>query len=317
MKQRRRAMPNRIRLFVERTSALSFVLLRSYSGNFQNVSFRRHNEISRIRCFASPLQRRRMLQIQRATIQRTVVLVVLLPLLWLQSGFCTAMMLASPVQGPLALNVALQVKPERREEFLEIIQYDAQETMRQEKGAVQFTVGQSTTDDNLFHLHEQYLTMKDLEIHRSTSHFQKWQSFCDTSPFVSDPICQEYFLTPPSVDVPPKVVQADEPSVFCLNVELCIQESVRDSFLSVIQNNQKGSLTTEPLCRQYVYGESTTTPNTFYFHEQYIGEEQGQEGFQAHKLSSHFQVWEEFAAKNPFTKDPAVSFFQSIFNESK
>jgi (4S)-4-hydroxy-5-phosphonooxypentane-2,3-dione isomerase len=242
---------------------------------------------------------------------------VILSLLWaLRCGLGSSMMLASnSVAPPFALNVQVHVKPDRREEFLEIIQYDAEETMRQEKGALQFTVGQSTTDSTMFHFHEQYQTLKDFENHQATEHFQKWKAFCDTDPFVSDLICQEYYLLPPSVHYTPKVLPSDE--VFCLNVELCIKKSVREEFLSVIENNEKGSLTSEPLCRQYVYGESTTTPNTFYFHEQYSGKERGQEGFQAHKVSAHFQVWEEFAAQSPFTKDPVVSFFQSIFNEVK
>jgi (4S)-4-hydroxy-5-phosphonooxypentane-2,3-dione isomerase len=250
--------------------------------------------------------------------QRTIIF-VLASLLWsLHLESCAAMMLVSPSTaqvGPFALNVQVHVKPDRREEFLEVILYDAQETMRQEKGAVQFTLGQSTTDDAIFHFHEQYQTLKDFEDHQATEHFQKWKAFCDTNPFVSDLICQEFYLFPPSFDYAPKGVPSGE--VFCLNVELCIKESVREEFLSVIRNNQKGSLTTEALCRQYDYGESTTTPNSFYFHEQYLGKERGQEGLLAHQGSAHFQLWEEFAAPNPFTKDPVVSLFHSIFNEAK
>ena len=77
-------------------------------------------------------------------------------------------------------------------------------------------------------------------------------------------------------------------------------------------------------------GESTTERNTFYFHEQY----KGKAGFEAHTQAPHFkvslkwtrhsdcsekerrlkvvrvQVWEEFAATEPFTKPPEVQFFE-------
>jgi hypothetical protein len=44
--------------------------------------------------------------------------------------------------GPIALNVKVSVKPERREDFLKIIQYDAEQTLLTEPGALQFTVGE-------------------------------------------------------------------------------------------------------------------------------------------------------------------------------
>jgi quinol monooxygenase YgiN len=94
-------------------------------------------------------------------------------------------------------------------------------------------------------------------------------------------------------------------------VELCIKEDMRQEFLSVIENNQRGSRA-EPLCLQYDFGESTKERNTFYFHEQYTGEDEGKEGFDAHTVAPHFRKWEEFAAKSPFTKDPAVYFFKTI-----
>lgn len=229
-------------------------------------------------------------------------------------------MLASPsiaakAKGLFALNAQVHLKPDRREEFLEIIQYDAEETILQEKGAVQFTVGQSTTDSTIFHFHERYQSRKDFEDHQATKHFLKFKAFCETDPFASDVIIQEYYLITPSIEFTPKAAASDK--VLCLNAELCVKESLRAEFLSLIQNNQRASLSTEPLCRQFVYGESITTPNLFYFHEQYSGEEQGQEGFRAHQATPHFQVWKEFVEQNPFTKAPVADFFQTIFNERK
>ena len=209
---------------------------------------------------------------------------------------------------PFAVNVELSVSPERRDEFLKIIIYDAQQTIQTEPGAVQFTLGTDTGNDNKFYLHEQYNTKKDFDYHCATAHFKVWDDFCNTKPFVSDPIVQFYQCQSERVNSHDTLSPT-----YCLNVELCIRPEVRDEFISVIQNNQLGSRTKEPLCVQYDYGESTTTPNHFYFHEQYIGKDNGKEGFDQHSQSDHFKKWEEFVAdKNPFTKEPVVSFFQSI-----
>ena len=80
----------------------------------------------------------------------------------------------------------------------------------------------------------------------------------------------------------------------------------------MIRNNQKGSNENEPLCLQYVYGESTVEPNKFLFHEEYEGAEGGKEGFDAHAAAPHFKKWEEFVEKDPFTKAPVVNCFKSL-----
>lgn len=98
---------------------------------------------------------------------------------------------------------------------------------------------------------------------------------------------------------------------FCLNVTLWIKPERREEFLSVIHQNQQGTLTNEPLVRLYSWGENTKEPNTFHFQEQYIGEE----GFIAHTQSSHFAVWQKFADEkdnSPFTKPPLVEFFEEL-----
>lgn len=95
--------------------------------------------------------------------------------------------------------------------------------------------------------------------------------------------------------------------VVALNVILRIKPEVREKFLEVILNNQKGTLDKElePLALEYTFGEDSSEPNTFHFHEKYLGEE----GIAAHNAAPHFLVWEEFAQTNPFTSPPEVYKF--------
>lgn len=93
---------------------------------------------------------------------------------------------------------------------------------------------------------------------------------------------------------------------FCVNVKLCIKPERRDEFIECIQNNQKGTLETEPLALEYVWGEDTETPNTFHFYEKY----KGKAGFEAHQASPHFAVWKAFADSDPFSEPPRVETYQ-------
>ena len=96
--------------------------------------------------------------------------------------------------------------------------------------------------------------------------------------------------------------------MFCLNVTLYVRPERREEFIACIEQNQRGTLETEPLARLYEWGESTTEPNTFHFQEQY----DGKEGFDAHQTMPHFQVWEQFAATEPFSKPPEIQFFTTM-----
>ena len=100
--------------------------------------------------------------------------------------------------------------------------------------------------------------------------------------------------------------QANAVKSFCLNVKLCVKPERRSEFIDCIQNNQKGTLATEPLAIEYVWGEDTAEANTFHFYEQY----QGRQGFEAHQTTEHFAAWERFAATEPFTAQPVVSFYE-------
>lgn len=209
------------------------------------------------------------------------------------------------LQKPFALNVRLDVKPERRDDFLQIIQNDQSNTVAKEPDALQFVVGEDVDSPNTFYLHEQYKSEDAFKYHTETPHYAEWKKFCDSEPFSVAPVVDFYLCTHEAEKIPIR-------TAFCLNVELNIQPKVRNKFLEVIDNNQKGS-NAEPLCLQYHYGESTTTPNTFFFHEEYTGENDGKEGFQAHQATPHFAMWETFASTGePFTKPPIINLYKTL-----
>ena len=210
---------------------------------------------------------------------------------------------ASP-QRPFAMNIKFSVKPDRRLEFLDVIQNNQKRTLEEEQNVLQFCLGEDIDQPNIFYLHEEYQCQDDhRSVHCQSDYYERCIKFFDTEdPFTESTIVEEFFLMhePPISKIP------NRPDIFCLNVELCIKPEMRDEFLDVIANNKRGSDVDEPLCLQYSYGESLTKSNCFYFHEQYKGSDQGLEGFKAHCRAPHFQVWEEFTKKDPFVKPPVV-----------
>ena len=208
---------------------------------------------------------------------------------------------------PYAVNLRLSVKTERRDEFLSLIKDNQRKTLELEPASLQYVVGEDTQNPNTFYLHEQFVGAEGFDAHRNMPHASDWASFKQSDPFIEggEPVLDFYFG-----DHKPE--KATIRSAYCVHVELCVKSEFRGEFLEVIRNNQRGSNEDEQLCLQYVFGESTTEPNKFIFHEEYNGGENGKEGFDAHTNSPHFQIWEEFVNRSPFSKEPVVNFFHSL-----
>jgi quinol monooxygenase YgiN len=177
-------------------------------------------------------------------------------------------------------------------------------------------------------VHEEYTNISALKNHLNTAHFAKYNDFVQSKqPLEGIDVC---FFHPreENEDTLTKKRPVHKDS-FALNVNLYPKSNVRQEFLKVISNNKKGTDETEVLALQYTYGESigidvkaegsemTATivegsANTFHFHEQYTGENNGKEGFDAHATMPHFAAWEEFVGTDPFEKDPEVFFFKIL-----
>ena len=216
-------------------------------------------------------------------------------------------MSSSITSKPYAVNLRFSVKPDRRDDFLSLIKDNQRKTLELEPASLQYVVGEDIHTPNTFYIHEQFIGSEGFDAHRDMAHAADWAKFKNSEPFTEggDPVLDFYFG-----DHKPEV--APVRSAYCVHVELCVKPELRTEFLDVIQNNQKGSNQDEKLCLQYVFGESTTEPNKFIFHEEYTGADDGKEGFDAHTRSPHFKVWEDFVEKDPFTKEPVVNFFKSI-----
>eukprot|EP00592_Proboscia_alata_P020992 CAMPEP_0194421086 /NCGR_PEP_ID=MMETSP0176-20130528/20340_1 /TAXON_ID=216777 /ORGANISM="Proboscia alata, Strain PI-D3" /LENGTH=229 /DNA_ID=CAMNT_0039229027 /DNA_START=18 /DNA_END=707 /DNA_ORIENTATION=- len=204
---------------------------------------------------------------------------------------------------PFGVNLSLTVRPENRDKFIALIKNDQQQSLSNEPGILQFTLGEDTETPNKFYLHEQYKTEDDFKAHTETTWFNDMVTFSESNPWDEggEPVINFF-----SGEHSPERVETRE--AFCLNVDLFVKDDRREAFLPVIQNNKKGSDNDEPLCLQYTYGESNDTPNTFHFHEEYLGKE----GFDAHTVAPHFVAWETFAGTDPFTKPPVVSFYKTF-----
>lgn len=80
-------------------------------------------------------------------------------------------------ENRLCLSAKLTVKPEFRDEFIKMETTNAQQTLATEHGASQFSWGESTSEPNAFHFHEEYLGQSAFDDHKKTPHFAAWTDF--------------------------------------------------------------------------------------------------------------------------------------------
>ena len=102
----------------------------------------------------------------------------------------------------------------------------------------------------------------------------------------------------------PAATSSDVSGRLYLQVSFDVKPERREDFLSAIRANEAAT-NKEPLNRAYLWGEDTTTPNRFHFHEEY----HGSAGFEAHKTSAHFADWEVFVSTDPFAAPVDGPFF--------
>ena len=75
-----------------------------------------------------------------------------------------------------AIWVSVKVKPERREQFLRVIEDDSICSIRDEPGCVRFDVLQDNSDPNRFFFYEVYKDENAFKAHQASAHYPRWRA---------------------------------------------------------------------------------------------------------------------------------------------
>jgi len=75
-----------------------------------------------------------------------------------------------------AIWVSLKIKPERREQFLTVIEDDSICSVRDEPGCVRFDVLQDADDPDHYYFYEVYHDEAAFQAHTQTPHLARWRA---------------------------------------------------------------------------------------------------------------------------------------------
>jgi autoinducer 2-degrading protein len=78
-----------------------------------------------------------------------------------------------------SLVVQLEVRPERREEFLAGMAANAEASVRDEPGCLRFDVSSVEADGNRFFLYEVYTDADAFAAHKAAPHFTQWRAVAE------------------------------------------------------------------------------------------------------------------------------------------
>lgn len=79
----------------------------------------------------------------------------------------------------LSLIVSVQVKPEKRDKFLEVIADNALRSVRDEPGCLRFDVVEHVDQPNHFFFYELYRDAEAFAEHKVAPHFAHWRAGAD------------------------------------------------------------------------------------------------------------------------------------------
>lgn len=226
---------------------------------------------------------------------------------------------ARPDVPLFCLNVCLQVKPERRAEFLECIAANQRGTLTDEPLAVTYAYGEDETTPDTWRFFEQYRGREGFEAHTKAPHFAAWEAFAATDPFTAPPRVA-FFTEDSAASVGAGAARmldalagcGDDGGgeggerLFCLDVRMTVKPEARGAFLDALRADQRGALKREPQAVSYLFGEDDETPNVFHMFEAYIG---GRDGFAQHAQTPHYAAWAEFKASEPFAAPAQVGYY--------
>jgi autoinducer 2-degrading protein len=78
-----------------------------------------------------------------------------------------------------SLVVQVEVRPERRDEFLAGITANAEASVRDEPGCLRFDVSSVAADANRFFLYELYTGAEAFAAHKAAPHFAQWREIAE------------------------------------------------------------------------------------------------------------------------------------------
>lgn len=78
-----------------------------------------------------------------------------------------------------SLVVQMEVRPERRDEFLAGMTANAEASVRDEPGCLRFDVSAVAADPNRFLLYELYTDAAAVEAHKASPHFAQWRTVAE------------------------------------------------------------------------------------------------------------------------------------------
>jgi len=78
-----------------------------------------------------------------------------------------------------SLVVQMEVRPDRREEFLAGMAANAEASVRDEPGCLRFDISSVDGDENRFVLYELYADAEAFAAHKTTPHFARWRTVAE------------------------------------------------------------------------------------------------------------------------------------------
>lgn len=203
---------------------------------------------------------------------------------------------AAAVQPGFIALVAVEIKPERRDDFLAAMKIDVEGSRVKalDPGCIHFSLLHSKEDPNKFYFYEAYKDKEANAFHKTTSHYNAWAEFKASGGVVGQSVRLLETASIPGAWAfqADSVLHSQAGAGVIVTVDIK-PESV-DAFVQALEVDVKcsRSLLADPGLMRFDFLRFQEEPNKFIFVELYLNDDAAA----FHKTTAHYDLWAKFKA---------------------
>eukprot|EP00439_Symbiodinium_sp_Y106_P062982 s309_g9.t1 len=204
----------------------------------------------------------------------------------------------------LAVLVTVEIKPDRIDEFLKVMEGDAKGSRDKalDPGCLRFDLLRDRDNPNKFVFYEAYVDDGAIGTHKTTAHYKAWADFKATGAVESQTVVKGETASLPAWAF--QTLPTGTKTSAAVLVTVDVKAEKIDDFLKVMEGDAVNARdkAQEPNCLRFDLLKDKEVANRYHFYEVYLDDA----AVDHHRTTAHYKGWAEFKAAGGVEKQSVM-----------